>query len=942
MYLTRGPFAQDEITRRFWWRFHRRELIVWAVALGIVIGLVLVTVFALHENSACDSHPFACNLSTEIIGTGIVAGIGALFFVWKLRRIVRSFADVVREHSDSLLGVEKPSSLAGRERYDDLFTQLARDLLTEQASRVQTGLPNESAPVQGKLITAGAGAGKTTALVYLAEFLARHQVVPIPISLRGQAEPVNLVELARQQFCSSVVTRTAFGDQGDRVLARLRARGQVVILADGLDEAMPGASRSQRELALTAAIRDALESRVAVVATWRSPDLGRELPLSRIELPHLKARDAVQFLCGDPQADTPLAATIRAAELGETPFYLSIAEPLVAAGVLDDWAGGDMYGLRVALLDRYVDALCDGTVLPEAELLPDATRAGGDRSLVIEGMSALALGMLKRRSASVPLNSVQEWVDDAASAADKAVNVHGLVEGGRSLGLFELGDQETGQFTHSVMQSYLASRVIREGTVEVRRAIEEAPTHELRTALVMAAAWRRANEGAWDRQGRGESIARELIRASETTSDRSSLGLLATAAKIVVACDLGANYRDEIAGRAERSWDAADALPKLEAIAAFEPMGAPAVYRVFRKALDDPDFRVARAAAKALADGGEAAYTELRPELARIIDREAPQGWKALDTLAYVVPLLRGSDGDGFVPELEDLVPLVGVGLSPAAEGSLARGFRRDAWMHWEEGGRPADPGVLFAVLGAARWWYSRLCLLQALTLRADERSEGAVKDQLTACALDTSEHPFVREGATQCLWGLVDPDGVWRWVWRDESSVVKHARPTRRRDTVSDRDLAIPAVQLAADVALAMNLTFSMPADGARTDEERRAERERRAREWLEHEELPHCIGRSMDRRELFPPEGECPAGCAYNFCPLRWEGAGSLWNDFSEAFCRQQRDVLPRRAHLASWQRADHRRDELRRRIGLRRFWEGMAEEARRASASRLPGPH
>jgi hypothetical protein len=949
MYLTRGPLAQDEITRRFWWRFHRRELIVWTVALGIVIGLVLVTAFVLHENSACDSHPFACNLSTEIIGTGIVAGIGALFFVWKLRRIVRSFAEVVREHSDSLLGVEKPSSLAGHEGYDDLFTQLARDLLTEQASRVQTGLPSECAPVQGKLITAGAGSGKTTALVYLAEFLARHQVVPIPISLRGQAEPVNLVELARQQFCSSVVTRTAFGDQGDRVLARLRARGQVVILADGLDEAMPGASRSQRELALTAAIRDALESRIAVIATWRSADLGRELPLSRIELPKLEGFHAVEFLCGNPDADTPLAETILAAELSETPFYLTIAEPLVQAGVLVDWKGDEMFGLRVGLLDRYVDALCDGTVLPEADLLPDATRAGGDRRVVIEGMSGLALGMIGRRSASVRLDKVQDWIErpvpGGPAGGGKAVNVHGLVEGGRSLGLFELGDQETGQFTHSVMQSYLASRVIREDSEVIEKLIHAAPTHEVRTALVMAAAWRKENESTWDRQQRGREIAGKLIAASSDTSDRSAVGLLAAAAKIVMACDLGPDFRDEIARRAEQNWDAADALPKLEAIAAFAPMATASVYRVFRNALDDLDFRVARAAAKALADGGEAAYVELQTELAGILDKGgtvAPHERKELETLAYVMPLLRGGDGGGFVPELGELIPLVGEGLSPAAEGALARGFRRDAWLHRDELPRPVDPDALFAVLDEARWWYSRLCLLQALTLRADARNEGAVRERLSARAEDVGEHPFVREAATQCLLGLDDSAGVWRWVWRDESAVVKHARPTRRRDTVSHRDLAIPAVQLAADVALAMNLTFSTPPDGARTDDERRAERERRAQKWLVHDELPHCIGRSLDRHELFPPEGECPQGCAYNFCPLRWEGAGALWNDFSEAFCRQQRDVLPRKAHLASWQQAEHRRDELRRRMGLRRFWEGMAEEARRASASRLPGPH
>jgi hypothetical protein len=932
MWLSQGPLAHDEITRRFWWRCHRRELVGWGLALAVAIGVALWALLKIDERSECQSRPFECNLVTEVVGTLGVAAVGALFFVWKLRRIVRDFAELARNRPEALLGVEMPHEVAGAPLYEDFFNMIARDLLREQPSRVKEGKPGEARPVQGKLITAGAGAGKTTAMVNLAAFLASRQVIPVPISLRSQTEPVNLVQLARQQFSGWVDTRTPFGDQGDRVFAHLRSRGQVVILADGLDEALPGVSRSQRGLALNAAIQDALESKVAVIATWRTADLGKDLPLSRFPLPQLEERDAVKFLCQGAAAAN-LADAIAAAQLHETPFYLTIARPLVAAGRLDKWAGEDMFELRVELLDRYTEALCDGTVVPEADIPSDSPGGGHERADAIDQVSALAMGMLARGRASVPLEQVEECATDPLLLGRRDVlDVHSLVDSGRSLRLFELVGQETVQFTHSVMQAYLASRVVREQFRLAGPLLRQTVTHELRTAFVMAAAWRKPEESERDRQDRARHIATYLIEATSQSSDRGALGLLATASKVAAAADLRGELGDRIVERARGPWRKADPLPKLEAISALCALGAGRAYDLMLLALDDTDFRVARAGAKAIGNGGNLAYDRLQPSLAKAIaGATRRRGQARLDNIAYVMPLLRQAGNPGYVPELKDLVGLIGTALSATGEGSLARGFKRDARLRPKNA---VDQEVVETALDRSRWWYAKLCLLHALTLRADAGAIDPLRTRLTRHADDQNEHPFVREGALQCFYALADPAGVERWIWRDESRVVMRARPTRPRAALSDHDLEVLAVQLAADVALAINLTFSMEPNAAWTERERRAERDRRTDEWLSHAGLPHCIGRSSDRREVFPPNGRCPPDCEHNFCPLRWDAAGSFWNEFSEAFCRQQQERLPRAAYLASWQRG------VRRRRGLRRFWDQMANEARRTAATRAPG--
>ncbi|HEX2085358.1 MAG TPA: ATP-binding protein [Solirubrobacteraceae bacterium] len=907
------------MSRRFWWRFHRGEVVRTAAGVVLVAGVVLALALTRDSKTFCENRPLECNLLSDGAATAIVAGIGILFFAWKLRAIVAGYTKAAHGRPHALLGVDAPSRVAGEERYKQHLLQvIARDLLNERRTR--------GGPVPGKLITGSAGSGKTTAMVLLTRFLAERATVPVPVSLRGREGPIKLVQLAREQFTDRAETRTVFGDQGERVFARLRRRGQIVVLADGLDEAIPGASRSEREVALAAAIGEALEGGVSVVATSRSRELGRDLPLTEFELPQLSHEDAASYVCAEA-ADEGLRETVEAADLRETPFYLTIAEPLRRAGRLADWRGSERLSLRVDLLDRYVDALLDDALGLDAagELRSD------ERELAVRELSELACAMLRLARASVPVGEVAELAAcPFGTTQDEVVDVHTIVDGGRALELLELADRETCQFRHSVMQSYLASRAIREAPGEVGRLLGARTGNELLTAIVMAGAWRPKGESGIAREARARSLVAALTANAPARTDRRGLAVVAAAARITSACGLG--HEDELVTLAAAQWDKADTAARLEAVAPLAGLGTEAAYRLVRRGLDDEAFHVRLEAAQALGAGGEVAYRAVRDDLRRALDRhrqgngDVPREvhW-TLGNLGFVLPLLRVEGGDGGrAPELDELIQAVAVQLHPSAEGTIARGVKLAA-IRARSVDRLAEDAT--ALLEAAQWWYSKVCLMHAAVLAANG-SRDRVRRAIAQRAQDEAEHPFVREAARQCLAALAGADPE-RWIWGDEREVVKQARPTRARAAAAEDGLTVEAVQLAADVALALNLTLSVP-DAPVDVEERRRRQDERLAKWMELHGLPHCLHGSRDRRELFG-ERPCPAHCHFDLCPHRADAPGSLRCDFSEAFCRQQRHALPRRRARPRWQRG------FRRRRGLRRFWNEMAEDARRAAAAR-----
>jgi hypothetical protein len=937
---------RSRLTRDFWWRFHRKEF--FAVAIVCLIAAVVVALAVWREinpETTCEGSSLGCNLTTEVLGTLIVAAIGLVIFVWKLRAIVRAFADLARDEPASLLDVSVPEPIAGGERYEhELFDVIARDLLYERPSEGsapgdRNGRGDLSTPARaaGKLITGGAGTGKTTAMVGLTRFLARHQVIPIPVSLRGVTEPINLIQLAHDQFQDRVNTRTLFGDHGDRVFARLRARGQAVILADGLDEAMPKASRGRRELALSAAIEDALGGGVPVVATSRTVELGHGLALAHFELPPLSGEDAIKFLGIDPR-DEALCRTVETACVSETPFYLEIAAPLVREGALEDWRGDDATALRVNLLDRYVDAVCSETLLPDADV--------NDRKVAVKRVSAIAYMMLRQGRPSMSLQDLEADADRApaqAAAGAEPVDVDAAVDDGLALGLVELLDQESVQFVHSVMQSYLASRVIREDPGEdagsVAALLGGAVSPELLTAIVMAGSWRDPDASAGDRHRRGRQMVDKLLGAARKQPKREALALVSAASKLVASAGPGEQLTDDVGEAAAKYWSEADVSTRLEAVDALGRLGGAKAYDALRQALDDPEFSVRLAAGKELGRGGEAAYELMRQEVGGILKDCGAVGGdadpalqKKLAGFGYVLPLLRRDEGEGHVPEVDRLIALVKKGVGAQAEATIARGFKADAWGAPR---RSVDASKAGDLLDATRWWYPKLCLLHALTLRAVEAKDEKAKQRVRAEAERADAHPFAREAAQQCVKAIDSGEDVRLWIWKDEPDVVKHAH--WRRDPGSR--LMPEAVQLAADVALAMDLSLRLTLDPSWGDDpnpQRRAH-EAQVAKWLNNQRVPYCLESSNDRAEVLC--GDCHPNCEFGFCREE-EAPGTMRGEFSEAFCRQQRMSPPRLRDRPPWQQRRWPR-RYRHKRGMRRFWGQMmvrtAEQAATQRSSR-----
>jgi hypothetical protein len=221
--------------------------------------------------------------------------------------------------------------------------------------------------------------------------------------------------------------------------------------------------------------------------------------------------------------------------------------------------------------------------------------------------------------------------------------------------------------------------------------------------------------------------------------------------------------------------------------------------------------------------------------------------------------------------------------------------------------------------LKKARFWYSQVVLTQALSVAGrrcpDERKE--IKKTLRRVAGDVAEHPFVRRTARLSLRAMRSD---WRSiVWEDESSAIAQGG-----GYLSDRTNL-----LMSDIVLLLNLTEQDDySETYRTEDERMQALEERKEAAFVRNDLPFCLARSKDRRELFET-----CRCHFKLCPYPSPTFERLARgEFSEAFCRHMAQTygsgaptrtLLRGARPLTW-------SGLRRRA-MRRFWEDMGRRAR-----------
>ncbi|SHN35936.1 NACHT domain-containing protein [Actinacidiphila paucisporea] len=328
------------------------------------------------------------------------------------------------------------------------------------------------------IVVGGIGTGKTALVVLLTRQLAQCNAVPIPLRLRGVEGGLDFRQMACERFAREVQGDIRSGAEGEKVWRRLCQQGRIVVLADGLEEALTGeALAEERDNIIRLAIRRANAERLPLIITSRPHDSLRGMEVSLTDLEPLSEEAALEYVSsGNSWEDRQrLDWIVEKAAIAEAPTYLQIARELHEEGLLEhalsahaeadavETRGGDRAALRLHLLDTWLNALISGHLHPELALSPDERRSA------IHYLSALACVGLASDSSEVRFADVVDEQDPlrprypeivrelAKRVEDSRLDIRLAAHWGSRMGLAELAGDRV-RFQHSVLQAHLGSR----------------------------------------------------------------------------------------------------------------------------------------------------------------------------------------------------------------------------------------------------------------------------------------------------------------------------------------------------------------------------------------------------------------------------------------------------------------------------------------------------
>ena len=732
-----------------WRRTWKKTAASWIVYIGalVLFALVLRALWVIVIRGKPWSFPLGFDPDTRCAKTGYSCGVTsgiamtflslafatAVFLLWRLGRVRRPFVGRARDNTREF--VQNAGTIFGSVVGREELCNVIMDDLKDRTDR------------RPHIIVGGVGVGKTAVLVELTKVLAEHGAVPVPVRLRDAGDELDFAELARKRFISDAKRSAHTDAEAERAWRELVKDDQVVVVADGLEEALSQTANadgadgtdtkldgSERDNRIRVAIQNAHRSRLPLVIASRPHDALVGLDAAEIELEPLGEEYALEYIeeQGATHDEKRLDWVVQTAEVTETPLYLQLAHELEGKRLLGyvgpwqdghlDTRGGDRVGLRVGLLETYIQALIDGHFYPE---LPMSSVL---RKATIQQLGALACAGLRADSIEVPFSSVLPEdadnrsdqpnpeaggrhelrcvVEDAVAdlVSDKGISVRDRKQfdlerelrlaaaRGVRLGLVEARERGV-RFPHSIMQAYLASRVlgcavqtpaIRDGSnqaVKTPDFLDEAlkeSGRELLSALVMysrrprgplSKIAQRALPVAYDWDDPGGIRERLTERAQELQNDAKTLDLLVA----VLELDSVASHchHRRYAGNLRAHWpprneDHTVEEAKLGAIARFGAVArkidqrrrgeragvpAPAWTALYRIACNDVWYPVRIAAAQELGAGGDHAFTQLEDHLGprkRSLDHHKvcwkdPSGHRELVLRAWLAPMLAAS-----------------------------------------------------------------------------------------------------------------------------------------------------------------------------------------------------------------------------------------------------------------------------------------------------------
>lgn len=269
------------------------------------------------------------------------------------------------------------------------------------------------------LLVGGVGVGKTAVLVELTRMLAQQSAVPVPISLRDMKgdDELDFEEMARRRFAEEADQGVLAGSNIDKTWRQLRFDDKVVVIADGLEEALLDEKyQEDRDNVIRRAIERADRQKLPLVIASRphAPLEGTRAAIADME--PLSEEAALEYLVREPGEldERRLDWVVETAEVVDSPIYLRIARLLQKYGLLEhltlrdendrlDTRSNDCSTLRLGFLNTYRQAIEDGRIFND--LVMDRR----ERRETMWVVSALAcLGLLQ--------DSIEVTFDDFVNA----------------------------------------------------------------------------------------------------------------------------------------------------------------------------------------------------------------------------------------------------------------------------------------------------------------------------------------------------------------------------------------------------------------------------------------------------------------------------------------------------------------------------------------------
>jgi hypothetical protein len=419
----------------------------------------------LDPDHVCAALSFSCGVISNILASGVLLALATSLVLWRLFGLQRRWRAEARTESRELVPTAGAiiGEVVGR---DELCKVIMADL--------------HDRGMRPHVLVGGVGVGKTAVLVRLTEFLAERRAIPVPIRLRDAAADLDFENLARDRFLNEVNPGLFSSAEGETVWRRLRKDGKIIVLADGLEEALVGTSAEpERDNIIRAAIRKAHQQHLPLVIASRPHDPLRATEATILALEPLSYEAALAYIGSDGRGEDErrLAWIVETADVVEAPLYLQITHELQVKGLLEpaavgqhdvvDTRGGDRSMLRLGLLKTWERALVYGHLREEVPL----NRA--ERQAAVEQLSALACVGLMRDRLEVDLDDfpdgrICEKVQRRLAVIDQQAGHPGGVGNldvrlaaawGAQLDLVELRGDNV-RFPHSLIQAYLGSRLL--------------------------------------------------------------------------------------------------------------------------------------------------------------------------------------------------------------------------------------------------------------------------------------------------------------------------------------------------------------------------------------------------------------------------------------------------------------------------------------------------